>query len=348
MTLQQRKEPFVQFGLFLKDFLSKNTELEYNTRENEFAQILQKARHYNGWFDDANLTLALKGLIKLTDSNDLNSFCNQIKEPKNPKTVAVIMAGNIPAVGFHDFLCVLLSGHNILIKTSSDDAVLMPWIINFISDTEPAFKSRIKFSEGKLEKFDALIATGSNNSAQYFEQYFNKIPRIIRKNRNSVALLNGLENMEDLQNLGKDIFTYYGLGCRNVSKLLVPEQYDFKSFFEAIFPFGGVINNKKYGNNYDYNRAVMLMNLEKFQDNNFLLLKESQALKTPVAVLHYEYYPGQEEAEKSLIDKQDEIQCIVSNLQLKNLKTIPFGITQIPDLGDFADNVNTLVFLSQL
>lgn len=199
MTLQQRKEPFVQFGLFLKDFLSKNTELEYNTRENEFAQILQKARHYNGWFDDANLTLALKGLIKLTDSNDLNSFCNQIKEPKNPKTVAVIMAGNIPAVGFHDFLCVLLSGHNILIKTSSDDAVLMPWIINFISDTEPAFKSRIKFSEGKLEKFDALIATGSNNSAQYFEQYFNKIPRIIRKNRNSVALLNGLENMEDLQ-----------------------------------------------------------------------------------------------------------------------------------------------------
>jgi hypothetical protein len=256
------------------------------------------------------------------------------------------MAGNIPMVGFHDLLAVLLSGNFAVIKLSGDDKHLLPFVTKILCTIEPAYKERIEFREGRLSEIDAVIATGSNNSARYFEYYFGKIPHIIRKNRNSVAVLSGDEPPEELKKLGADIFSYFGLGCRNVSKLFIPKGYDLNLFFNAIFSYQEIINHNKYANNFDYNRAVYLMGKDKegLLENGFLFLVKSLEYASPVAVIFYEYYDDIALVNAKLTSDKEQIQCIVSNIQAIQNR-IPFGKAQQPELWDYADNVDTMEFL---
>jgi hypothetical protein len=246
-------------------------------------------------------------------------------------------------VGFHDFLSVLISGHNVLVKTSSNDQHLLPFLAKYLITIDPELAHRITFVDGKLENFDAVIATGSNNTSRYFEYYFKDKPSIIRKNRNSVAVLNGEETKEDLIALGEDIFRYFGLGCRNVSKLFVPKGYSFNSFFEAIFEYQDVIHYEKYANNYDYNKAVFLMSNFKLLDNGFLTLKEDKSHASPISSVFYEYYEDLTDLEQQLQSESEHIQCIVSNNLVEN--SISFGQTQRPKLWNYADNRDTISFL---
>lgn len=346
MTLQQRQEAFVQLGLFINRHVSN----QWLTKETRFHEDLNKltdvAYSYNGWFTKESILLALKGIETILEKNALADFSSQIKEPAEPKTVAVIMAGNIPAVGFHDLLCVLLSGHNILIKVSSDDPALIPFLAGMLIYFNEGFAPKINFVEARLANFDAVIATGSNNSARHFEYYFGKYPNVIRKNRTSVAIITGNETKEELTELGKDIFYYFGLGCRNVSKIYVPEGYKFDGLFEALYDYKYVIDNKKYNNNYEYNRAIYLLELLPFLDNNFLIIKEDKGLHAPTSVLYYESYTNQKELVNNISRQKDELQCIVSKFDIDGIRTVRFGKTQEPVIFDFADNVNTLEFLN--
>ena len=256
------------------------------------------------------------------------------------------MAGNIPLVGFHDFISVLISGNKVLGKLSSNDKILLPFLTQKLIEIEPEFKEYIQFSDKKLENFDAVIATGSNNTSLYFEHYFGKYPNIIRKNRNSVAVLSGEESPTQLEALSKDIFTYFGLGCRNVSKLYLPKEYDFKPFFNAMYSQKDIIHNDKYMNNYDYNKAVYLMGGVNLLDNEFMLLKEDTGFSSPISVVFYEYYNSLQEVEKYLAKNTEKIQCVVSTSNIEN--AIPFGKTQSPELWDYADSIDTLEFLLNL
>ena len=348
MTIINRQQAFVQLGLFLNRHFS-NT---WNTKEERFhkdlAALIDVAYTFNGWFTPDNITRALTGISEMLEEQQLLSFSVPIKEPKQAKNVAIIMAGNIPAVGFHDMLCVLLSGHSVLIKVSSDDPALIPFLAGMIIYYEPNFASNINFSEARLANFEAVIATGSNTSAKHFEYYFGKYPHIIRKNRSSIAVLNGKETKEQLTELGKDIFYYYGLGCRNVSKLYVPEGYVFDRLFEAVYDFKYVIDNKKYNNNYEYNRAIYLLDLIPFLDNNFLMIRENNELHAPTSVLFYETYSNQTQLVENIGSLKNNLQCIMSTFELEGIKTFEFGQSQKPTIFDFADDVNTLDFLNTL
>lgn len=348
MTLKQQEQAFVQLGLFINRHISNQWIPKEERFHNDLNKLIEIAYSYNGWFTPDSINRALSGIVKMLDEKSLSSFTTTIKQPEKPKTVAVIMAGNIPAVGFHDMLCVLLSGHNILIKVSSDDPALIPFLAGMVIYYEKEFASKINFSEGKLINFDAVIATGSNNTAKHFEYYFGKYPNIIRKNRSSIAILNGTETKEELALLGKDIFYYFGLGCRNVSKIYVPENYKFDGLFEALYDFKYVLDNKKYNNNYEYNRAIYLLDLVPFLDNNFLMIKESEQLQAPTSVLFYETYTNQETLVEKITALESNLQCIVTKFDLNNLKTIELGQTQEPTIFDFADNVNTLEFLNTI
>jgi hypothetical protein len=237
----------------------------------------------------------------------------------------------------------LITGHKVLVKASSNDQHLIQFLANYLISVEPKLSYYISFTDGRLENFDAIIATGSNNTARYFEFYFKDKPNIIRKNRNSVAVLNGKETHDDLVNLGEDIFRYFGLGCRNVSKLFVPKGYSFEAFFKAIYEYKDVIYYEKYSNNYDYNKAVFLMSNFKLLDNEFLTLKEDSSYASPISSVFYEYYEDIADLQKRLKNEAEQIQCIVSNDLISN--SIPFGQTQQPKLWDYADNVDTLKFL---
>jgi hypothetical protein len=255
------------------------------------------------------------------------------------KTVAIVMAGNIPLVGFHDLLSVLISGHNALVKLSSQDAILIPYLVSVLAQTDPDLASRVVFTKEKFQGFDMVIATGSNNTARYFDYYFSKYPHILRKNRNSVAVLTGQETVEDFTKLADDVFQYFGLGCRNVTKLMVPEHYDFQDFFGGIYEYHEVINHHKYANNYDYHKAIELLNGTDLLDNGFLLLKESTQYSSPIGVLHWESYKDEDLLRQKLNQDQEFIQCIVG----RNYNA--FGSSQQPALSDFADGVDTVEFL---
>lgn len=308
----------------------------------DFQSLILKQKQKNGWFDEASVRLSLSSLGSQLSEDGLRNWLKNYTFSQTPKRVAIIMAGNIPLVGFHDFLCVLASGNAAVCKLSSDDQSLLPSLAKYLTKDFPELNSRIEFSFGKLGEVDAVIATGSNNSKLYFEQYFGKYPHIFRSNRSSVAVLNGEETSEDLVALGKDIFTYYGLGCRNVSKLLVPKGFNIHRVFENIVDFGEVINHHKYANNYDYNRAVFMLNQVPFLDNNVVLLREHEDLVSPLAVVHYQYYEDRSEVERYLQANEDKIQAIVGK------DFIPFGKAQCPGLADYADNVDTMAFLNSL
>lgn len=353
MTLDNRIKAFVILGNFLKQFSKQGEKQAGNslndTFYNDFNELIQSIHFNNGWFTEDNVRNAIGAIASSLDQDLLidwlSKYIKTISDEKQIKNVAVIMAGNIPMVGFNDMLCVLLSGNKFTGKLSSDDKLLLPYIAKILKVIEPEFSNYIDFTEGQLKNIDAVIATGSNNSARYFEYYFGKHPHIIRKNRNSVAVLSGYESREDLKLLGKDIFQYFGLGCRNVSKLFVPKGYKFDTFYESIFDFQYVVNNNKYGNNYDYNRTVYLMsNNDSLLDNNFLLLKEDNSYSSPIGVLFYEFYDEIATLNQRLKNDKDQIQCIISDAtEIENKE--PFGEAQCPKLWDYADGVDTMEFL---
>jgi len=356
MTTDKRIKALVTLGIFLNQFSEQGKKQEDNELNKVFyeplKELVQSVHYNNGWFTENNVRNALSAIASSLDQEMLiewlSLYIKKITDQKQAKNVAVIMAGNIPLVGFHDMLCVLLSGNKFTGKLSSEDKLLLPAIAKILIAIEPEFDVYIEFTEGQLKNIDAVIATGSNNSARYFEYYFGKYPHIIRKNRNSIAVLNGNESGGDLRLLGKDVFQYFGLGCRNVSKLFVPTGYKFDSLYESIFDFQYVINNNKYGNNYDYNRTVYLMsNQPSLLDNNFLLLKEDSGYSSPIGVLFYEFYEDIAILNEKLQHDKEQIQCIVSAIPGIN-KVIPFGEAQSPKLSDYADGVDTMEFLIEL
>jgi hypothetical protein len=341
MTLKQRISAFVKTGQFINRHISGTPLAEEIALHEGLDKVIESAHIHNNWFIPSFVNNAISNIGSFLEEGQLNAFCAAIKE-KQAKTVALICAGNVPIVGFHDVMCVLLTGNNALIKLSSDDDILMPFFLKLLAHYEPEFNKHIFFAAGKLGQFDAVIATGSNNTASHLNYYFGKYPHIIRKSRTSVAVLNGSESKEELKRLGEDIFLYFGLGCRNVSKLLVPAGYSFNGFFESIVDFGYVIHNKKYGNNYDYHRAIYLLESIPFLDNNFIMIRESNDLYSPVGVLYYQYYQTPDEIKEYLDKNQHQIQCIVGK------EYTHFGYSQRPVITDFADNTNTLEFLLTL
>jgi hypothetical protein len=307
---------------------------------------IYSAGNSNAWFTPENIKKSILSFSEMLNDDDVESWFKSVKFTSSPKKVGLILAGNIPMVGFHDVLSVLATGNIALIKLSSSDDKLIKVVIAALTEIEPSFKDKIEYVE-RLKDFDAVIATGSNNSSRYFDYYFGKVPNIIRKNRNSVAVLNGKESKEDIQNLGSDIFDYFGLGCRNVSKIYFPKAYDIANFYEGIQSFQPIIDHFKYNNNYDYNKSIYLVNAAKHFDNGFLLLKEDENLTSPLAVLFYEEYTDIKEVEAKLNEKADNIQCIITKASL-NLNTFEFGQSQHPKLWDYADDVNTIEFLNSL
>lgn len=349
MILQDKINAFVQLGKFLGQFTSFPFVKKENIALNEeffqpYAQLLESLDQSNGWFTIDQLMFANKSWEAALDTSSLSEWTSRYDFGNEPlKTIGLILAGNIPFVGFHDVLSVLISGNRALIKLSSTDSFLIPFVLKYLVKIEPRFADRIEFTKEKLENFDAVIATGSNNTARYFDYYFSKYPNIIRKNRNSVAVLSGNETKDDLIALGEDIFRYYGLGCRSVSKMFVPENYDFSLFFEAMYEYKDVIFYEKYANNYDYNKAVFLMSNFKLLDNEFLTLKEDTGYASPISSVFYEYYSDIQQLENKLKEDTDKIQCVVSKGLIKD--SLSFGETQKPNLWDYADGVDTIHFL---
>lgn len=338
---------FVQLGQIFEHIGNNNSwsGLALGITEDEFEkleQIIKRQSVLNGWFTESNVRKSLAALGGNLSEEKLASWTAPYKYATTPKRIGIIMAGNIPLVGFHDFLSVLLSGNIAVCKMSSDDKTLLPIIVDLLVNFAPELIDRILLTENRIGEIDAIIATGSDNSHAYFEQYFGKYPHIFRKNRTSVAVLDGSETLSEVEQLGRDIFDYFGLGCRNISHLLVPKGYDFKLFFEGIVHQGDVINHFKYGNNYDYNKTVYLMNLHPMLDNNFVLLYESEELFSPLAMVYYHTYENETETESYLTKHAESIQAVVGK------SYIPFGAAQCPALNDYADGVDVMEWLGKI
>ena len=321
---------------------------ELLSKTEQFNDIFEKAEQQNSWFTRANVIFAFKSWSDALSENNVKQWLSQYQLPQttSPKKILIIMAGNLPLVGLHDLLCVLVTGHKAIVKLSSNDCVLLPYLITQMKTFAPEWTEAVTFTDDKVTEYDAVIATGSDNTARYFEYYFGKKSHIIRKNRHSVAVLTGKETSEELFALGKDIFLYYGLGCRSISKLFVPKGYDFNLLFQAIYPYKDIIQEQKYANNYDYNKAVYLMSLFQLLENGFLLLKEDEHYGSPIATLFYEYYTDVDSLKEKLTTDAEKIQCVVAH----NFTTeeVAFGETQTPQLWDYADGVDTLNFLLKL
>jgi hypothetical protein len=334
---ERRIQAFVQLGHKILDLLKEE--------ENE---LFYRAENQNNWFTLENCKRAFEGLAFMLEEKSIRAWLEKYKLPTEgaSKDVGVLMAGNIPAVGFHDLACVLLSGHTISAKLSSVDTVLMKWLIDQLISIEPSFESNIQISE-MLKAKDAYIATGSDNSSRYFHYYFGKYPSLIRQNRTSVAILTGQETDQEILDLGKDVFLYFGLGCRNVSKVFVPDKDILQRVLGLWEVYASVADHHKYHNNYDYNKSIYLVNNEPHLDNGFLLLKQDSQLVSPISVLFYEVYDGMEELELLISSQLDKIQCIVGNTEVfKN--AISFGKAQSPGPEDYADGEDTLKFLLSL
>ncbi|MFC2109482.1 acyl-CoA reductase, partial [Bacteroidota bacterium] len=348
----ERKTAFIELGEFLSQFTCKKIEEKENIPFNDlffdaFKMQIRRAKESNGWFTDDNVLFSLESWSKALTKENIDQWTNAYSFKKStPKTVAVIMAGNIPLVGFHDFLSVLITGNNVLAKLSSNDKYFLPLVAKYLEHIQPQFKGKIKFTEEKLEGFDAVIATGSDNTARYFDYYFGKHPHIIRQNRNTIAILSGKETEEELEAMLDDVFRYFGLGCRSISKLFLPKGYDLNKIFKAAYRHKNIISYERYANNYDYNKAVYLMSLFSILENGFLMLKEDESYSSPISSLFYEYYEDTTSLNTKIELNRSKIQCISTNLDFNN--AVPLGNTQKPRLWDYADNVDSIEFLLEL
>ncbi|NOU61196.1 acyl-CoA reductase [Marinifilum caeruleilacunae] len=354
MNIQERIKAFVELGSFLEQFTDGKQEPASHRLNDqyhqEFTELLARVSSENLWFTPEHVQASIKGICFFLRESNINKWLKSYKlSDKSTNTkVAVIMAGNIPMVGFHDMLSVLMAGHTFIGKLSTKDNKLLDFIAKLLISLQPEFEKLIRFEVGQLNAsngFDAIIATGSNNSARYFDAYFSKYPNIIRRNRNSVALISGNESEKEIKALGNDIFLYFGLGCRNVSKLYIPENYDITQLFKHWEVYQSVIDHSKYANNYDYQRSLLLMNKIHHFDNGFLLLQENSAIASPVGVVYYEYYSELQDIKQKLKTDSELIQCVVAS---DFESAIPFGKAQEPQLWDYADNVDTMQFLTRL
>ncbi len=311
--------------------------------------VIPLAKAQNNWFTEKTITQSLSAIsTHFLDKEKLVEWLLPYKlDGLSPKRVALILSGNIPAVGFHDVLCVLISGHHVCIKPSSKDAVLIRQIVKELIEIENRFEEKITFIE-KVQDVDAIIATGSNNTSLYFEHYFSKYPHIIRKNRKSVALIHADSTDEEIEHLADDILSYYGLGCRNVSKVFIHESVDKQKLMEIWNQFNDVILHNKYKNNYDYNYAVYLLNKEDFLMNGAFVLRPEESIHSRIACLHYETYQTEEEVTQKLNGVKDALQCVVSSKPLEGFSVIQPGFAQKPGLMDYADHVDTIEFLKSI
>ncbi|NID11176.1 acyl-CoA reductase [Fibrivirga algicola] len=344
MNRQQRLDAFIKLGDVLRD----------PARKADREEAAYRANSKNNWFNPENVQRALDAIAnQMLTREALTTWMNQYPaEPTTPRWIGVVMAGNIPAVGFHDMLCVLISGHKLLAKLSSLDEYLMRFLIHTLLEVEPAFADSVKVVD-RLNDADAFIATGSDNTARYFTYYFAKKPSIIRHNRSSVAVLTGHETTEQLALLGDDILTYFGLGCRNVSTLFVPADYDGQSFsftplLHTLEPRSSeFLSQHKYSNNYDYNRSIYLVNRVDHLDNGFLMITEQPGLVSPISVVYYQKYNDLDHLKTLLADYADKIQ-VVASANGWYAGSVPFGQTQCPGLTDYPDGVDTMAFLAAL
>lgn len=332
MQLQNRKDLLVRLG-------------EYMSQTNEqFEEVKRRAHLENAWFIPEFIELSIRNIVRnYLQPAYLNLLVNRYHLPQeNPnfKKVGIVMAGNIPLVGFHDFLCVFMAGHKAIIKASSKDSQLIKHLVQQLITWDETVQEWVQFGE-LLRGCDAYIATGSNNTGRYFEYYFQKYPHIIRKNRTSVAILTGKETKTELEKLADDVYQYFGLGCRNVTKLYFPDHYDFIPLLEAFKKYNYLINHNKYKNNYDYNLSMLILNNRYYMTNGSILLVEDPSPFSPISQVHFEYYKDKEEIRKRLHDNE-AIQCIVSD------ETTAFGEAQLPQICDYADGVDTMKFLTGL
>jgi len=353
MELNKRILAFVRLKNFFDNFLNNNfrkSDLLFQQYET-FAEIVKTEYLHNGWFTEENIKYSIGAISDSLSEQKIEiwlSKYNIVNVNKKLNRVGVILAGNLPLVGFHDFLCVLITGNIFVGKMSSKDNRLLKTVSQILVTIEPEFANYILYEENQLKNIDAVIATGSNNSARYFEYYFGKYPNIIRKNRNSIAIFEGNETQQQVEKLADDIFTYFGLGCRNVSKIYIPDNFDIKRFFEGVFKYSEIINHNKYANNYAYNRTIYLMNSVKFYDNNFVMLKEDTNLSSPVSVVFFEYYSDIKDVIGFIKNNSDKLQCVSTDIDITEIETIKLGNTQKPELWDYADNIDTIEFLLNL
>lgn len=337
MTLNERIDSLVELG----DYIRK--------MEGRLEFVVRQAFVNNPWFIIDNIKKSLTAIeSQYLDRSKLEAWCKHynITNPTN-KTVGLILAGNIPMVGFQDIINVFVAGHRSLIKLSDKDKYLIPHLLKVLAEINPKSESYFKITE-RFTDFDAVIATGSNNTARYFESYFGKYPNIIRKNRNGVAIISGDETDEDFRALSEDVFTYFGLGCRNVAKIYVPRNYDFNHLLKILHEQKTIVNHNKYKNNFDYNMAFHILNRTPFYNNGCIILLESEVIPSRIAQLNYEYYDSLEELSSKLVEKASQIQCIISKNSINNLNVLPFGAAQKPSLMDYADGVDTMSFLINL
>jgi hypothetical protein len=289
MTLKDRIETFSELGQILRDSL----EGKSNRYSSALDTLIKNQQFRNAWFTPENVIMAIKAIADELTLENLTKWTSRypaLNSAGHNMRVGIVMAGNIPLAGFHDFLTVLISGHSLTAKTSSKDPDIILFISNVLWDINPEYKNRITLTDGLIKGFDAVIATGSDNTSRYFEYYFGKYPHIIRKNRNSIAIIDGNETDEELSLLGSDVFSYFGLGCRSVSKIYLPNGYDITRLINSWATFNKVINHSKYANNYDFNKAVLIVNRDAYIDAGYLLFKKSSGISSPVAVLYYEFY----------------------------------------------------------
>lgn len=315
--------------------------VDSNGSYQSFNDTINSSMALNPWFTRENIGQALRGLSYMLRPEALEKWLNSydFSHRTEPKRIGLILAGNIPMVGFHDIFCVAIAGHKPVAKLSSQDKLLLPAVFKLFYNATGINGFNVEWIEDRLPAVDAVIATGSNNTSRYFEYYFGKYPNIIRKNRTSVAILTGNESDAELNALGADIFSFFGLGCRNVSKIFVHRDFDIDRFFKGIYDYNQIINHHKYANNYDYFRALWMMNQEDLLDNGFMILRPTEALSSPIATVFYERYDDLKAVRNQLDRQRDEIQCIVS------LEDVPFGESQRPNLWDYADGVDTMEFL---
>jgi hypothetical protein len=344
MVLAKRIKSFEKLGEMLQNFQEHGRIAGMKSLQTALLESSVK----NTWFTPGQTLIALNNLGNALSGENLNhwlsAYESRLNRVVNPKKIGVVMAGNIPAVGFHDFLCVLLSGHMIVAKLSSSDDLLIPAMAKILMDYMPDWQRFISFTTGTLQRFDAIIATGSTNTSRFFEYYFSKYPHIIRKNRNSIAVLSGKETKRELQNLADDIMLFFGMGCRSVSKIFVPTGYDFSSIIEALEKYNFYSDHHKYRNNYDYYKSIFLVSQIPCIDTGFILLREESAIASPISVLHYEYYDNMYEVEGTIMHNASSVQCVISNIPLK-IKSLKPGEGQKPALWDYPDNIDTMEFL---
>ncbi|ANF52753.1 acyl-CoA reductase [Chryseobacterium glaciei] len=341
MNIENQVLGLINLSDYIKEFLAKDIA-EYNENDSDFELLLRKSEMENPWFTIDNQKFALKQWSDLLTEENIKDWLKDYSISKITKRVGLILAGNIPLVGLHDVISVVLSNHIPVIKLSSKDRYMVPFLLKkwkeFSSDNV-----EYEFVE-RLESYDAVIATGSNNTARYLEYYFKKHLNIIRKNRTSVAILKGDETVEELKLLANDIFQYFGLGCRNVTRILIPDDFVIDRLFESFVGYQDIINHNKYANNYEYNRAVYLLNLDKFWDNNFVMMKEDDKLFSPLSVINFSRYSSLENVKSFIAENEENIQCIVAKEEL-GLDSVYFGQAQNPGLDTYADNVDTMKFL---